>query len=97
MVRADVLFLISEQPKAKGVFDQAECEKRRVFCVVKSVGMREMYEAKSHGLDPEYVFELSDYEEYQGEKFVEFRGVNYEIIRSYVNGQKIELTVTRRA
>lgn len=96
MVRADVVYLVAEAPEVRGVFDEKTTQKRLVFCVVRSVGMREVYEAKGHELEPEYVFVLSDYDEYKGEKIAEYNGQSYNVIRTYVNGQKIELTVTRR-
>lgn len=96
MVRADVVYLVSETPAARGVFEPVERTKRMVYCEVRSVGMSEVYEAKGHDLEPEYVFDLSDYAEYNGEKIVEYNGVLYDVFRTYVNGQKIEITVTRR-
>lgn len=96
MVRADVIYLVSESPEARGVFETAQRTKRMVFCEVRSVGMSEAYEAKGHDLSLEYVFDLSDYAEYNGEKIVEYNGVMYDVFRTYVNGQKIEITVMRR-
>lgn len=95
-MRADVIKLISESPAAHGVFDAAAQTKRTVFCEVRSVGMREMYLAKGHDLHPEYVFVLSDYGEYKGEMLVEYHSVLYNVLRTYVNRQKIEITVARR-
>lgn len=95
MVRADVIYLVSESPSAHGVFEPVEKSKRMVYCVVKSVGMKEIYLAKNLDLSPEYVFELADYAEYCGEKTVEYNGVLYDVFRTYVKGQKIEITATR--
>lgn len=95
MVRADILYLIDEAPKAHGVFDAYTPTERMVYCTVRSVGMNELYTAKSLGLNPEYVFELADYAEYRGEKLCKYNDVQYNIVRTYVNGQKIEITVER--
>ena len=95
MVRAGVLYLIAEDPGSHGAFEPFTPEWRRVFCTVRSVGMNEVYTAKSLGLSPEYVFELSDYAEYKGEKLCVYEDIEYKIVRTYVNGQKIELTVER--
>lgn len=96
MVRADVLTLISETPEAHGRFDAPEPTRRDVFCTVRSVGMREAYEALSHGLRPEWVFVLTHSFEYQGEKRCEFRGLPYTILRTYVTeADGIEITVER--
>ena len=93
MVRADVAWLIAEDPKAHGVFDPPAMEKRMVYVVVKSVGQNEMYAALSQGLQPTFVLELSDYSEYHGEKLVEYGGKLYRIIRTYVKDMTLEMTV----
>lgn len=74
---------------------------RDVFCKVRSGTRTEFYGAGSEQLRPDYVFVLSDYREYQGEKFckyVDFDGVEkiYKIIRTYMNGFELELTARER-
>lgn len=93
MIFRDVLTLISESPEAHGVFDPVSETPRQVFCSVRSVGMREAYEALSNGLKPEFVFVLSDYSDYNGEKICEYNSKRYRIVRTYRNNQSIELTV----
>lgn len=96
MVRADVLTLITETPEAHGRFDAPTETRRQVYCTVRSVGMREAYEALSHGLRPEWVFVLTHSFEYQGEKRCEFRGIQYTVLRTYVTeADGIEITVER--
>lgn len=96
MVRADVLTLISEAPAAHGAFESYTPTERQVYCTVRSVGMRESYEAMSHGLHPEWVFELTHSFEYEGEKKCRFRGIAYNVIRTYVTeADGIEITVER--
>lgn len=96
MVKADVIYLISDQD-ASGVFEDVGRLRRMVYCTVHSVGMSEVYQAKSYGLEPQYVFDLSDYAEYNGERIVEYKGIWYDVFRTYVNGQKIEITVVERS
>jgi len=93
MTRQDVLTLIAETPKAHGVFDAPALTRRDVFCAVKSVGMNEFYRAHEQSLHPTLVFVLADSEEYGNEKICEYHGTRYRIIRSYVDRQRIELTV----
>lgn len=50
---------------------------------VKSIGMKEFYEAQAHGLAPEIVFVLSDYLDYNNEPFVLYNGVRYKVLRTY--------------
>lgn len=96
MVKADVIYLISDED-VSGVFDDVNRLRRMVYCTVRSVGMTETYQAKSYGLEPQYVFDLADYAEYNGEPIVEYNGIWYDVFRTYVNGQKIEITVVERS
>lgn len=93
MLFRDVITLISENPAAHGVFDTTSETSRQVFCSVRSVGMTEAYTALSNGLNPQFVFVLSDYADYQGEKICSYNGTRYRIVRTYRNNQQIELTV----
>ena len=96
MTKSNILTLISESPAARGVNEPATGTERDVFCTVRSVGMRESYEALSHGFTPELVFILAQDFEYQGEKRCSCDGVYYDIIRTYVTeADGIELTVQR--
>lgn len=96
MVRADVVTLLGEDPKAHGVFDAPELTEREVYCEVKSVSQTEAYQARATGLNPEYRLVLSHSFEYKGEKLCDFRGIRYSIIRTYVNeSDGVELTVQR--
>lgn len=96
MLWADVVTLIAEDPKAHGVFDPAEMKDRTVYCEVKSVSQNEVYQARAVGLSPEYRIRIPYSFEYRGEKRCIFRGVLYEIIRTYMDeNDGIELTVQR--
>lgn len=96
MLKADVLTLIADHPDARGVFDTCTETERNVYCTVHSVGMNESYLALSHGLFPEYVFDLAHDFEYNGEKRCRFHGIEYRIIRTYrTETDGIELTVER--
>lgn len=94
MMRSDVLFFVSENPAAHGVFDEPVETQRMVYCAVKSVGYQEWYRALEQDLHPEFVFILRDYAEYQGEKVCVYNGTRYRIVRTYVTPQQtVELTV----
>lgn len=92
MIFRDVITLIGES-QPHGVLDDPVETSRQVYCSVRSVGMTEAYTAMSHGLHPEFVFLLSDYGDYQGEKVCEYKGTRYRIVRTYRQNQGIELTV----
>ena len=75
-----------------GDFDVTRSE-RQVFADVRSVGMKEYYEAVTTGLKPEIKFILQDYGDYQGEKEVAYNGIRYEITRVYrTDTNQLELT-----
>ncbi len=70
---------------------------REVFAEVRSIGMKEKYEALQAGLNPEYTFVLADYYEYEDEDEVIYQNKPYRVIRTYRSGQTIEIVVTRDA
>ena len=83
-----------------GDMDIKETE-RRVFAELKSIGQTEFYQAQALGLKPEIKFKLSDYLEYQNEKYLKYKGFNekeeqiYSVIRTYRNGNELEIVCKR--
>ena len=51
--------------------------------VVKSVKYTEYYEALRAGVEPTVIFEIFRYD-YSGQKFVDWNGVRYRVIRAYL-------------
>lgn len=88
----DVITLVSESPAAHGVFATTTETQKQVFCSVRTVGMNEAYQAMANGLHPQFVFVLSDYSDYSGEKIVLYNSVRYRVVRSYRANQGLELT-----
>ena len=75
----------------------ADGEVRTVLCGVHSIGMREFYQASASDFHPEVKFVLADYLEYSNERLVKYEGDLapagvYRILRTYRNGQELELT-----
>lgn len=93
MIRADVITLIKEEPH--GVFDSHTPKGRQVYAEIKSVRMSEFYKALNEGIEPTFVFTMTDYADYDDEKLCEYNGELYDIIRTYVKNQSIELTVRK--
>lgn len=76
---------------------------RTVFCRVESVTRNEFYQAAQVDMHPTYVFILSDYRDYRGEKrlrYTDWTGheQTYNITRVYrePNGDSLELTAEER-
>ena len=95
MKRHTVVYLIQEDPEAHGVIEPHRRIERKVYAVMRSVGMRETYEAMGHGIAPERVFDLAAPEEYRDEKLLKWDGHLYRVVRTYINGDTISLTVER--
>ena len=93
----DILTLVKETHTTNEFGDSASMETcRDVFCKVRSVGMKEKYQAQAIGLLPELVFVLADYYEYDDEQKVRYRDKEYRILRTYIKDtHEIELVVTR--
>lgn len=100
----DVLDLISNEYTEDAELNQIQSGTRRtVFCQVSSVGRSEFYQAAQADMHPEYIFTLSDYKDYEGEKLAEYtdwRGIKHTlyITRAYrIPGENtIELTAEER-
>lgn len=93
MIRADAIYLIKENPSAHGVFDAPTETRRMVYADIKSVGYAEFYRAKESGIEPTFIFVLSDFDEYENEKIVEYNSERFRVVRTYVKDAAIELTV----
>lgn len=93
MVKAVTVDLVGESPEAHGVFEAYAPLTTTVFAEVRSVTRSEFYRAKENGIEPTYIFRLTDYADYHGEKIAIFENKRYRVVRSYANGQSIELTV----
>ena len=95
MIRAKVAYLIAEDPKAHGIFDAPAETMRKVYCTEKSVGQTEKYQAAAVGLNPELKLILAHAFDYHGEKKLTYQGERYDILRTYRDGDSMELTIQR--
>lgn len=93
MICDEVIWLISEDPSAHGAFDKPRETTRMCYCRVESVTRSEYYKAKEHNAEPLFVFVLSEFADYCGEKIVLFRGERYRVIRSFTKNNAVQLTV----
>ena len=95
MIRADVITLLSEVPQ--GVFDRMTPHEKTVFAEIRSVRQKEFYLAMNEGIQPTYVFVLTDYADYDDQKLIRYNDELYDVVRTYtpVDGQTIEITVRK--
>lgn len=95
---SEVLTLIHQTRGVDDYGDPVFTESARdVFAGLASIGQKEFYQAHAVGLQPELKFILADYLDYDGEPLVEYSGQRYRVLRTYRNGQELELTVYREA
>lgn len=93
----DVITLLSIATTTNEVGDTVETiTSKEVFAQVRSVGMKESYEALAVGLKPELEFVLADYYDYDDQEFIEYNSVRYRVLRTYRKlSNELELVVTR--
>lgn len=89
MIKATTIDLISENPSAHGVFDSPEDTSTTVFAEVMSASQNEFYKALANGLEPELVFMLTDYGDYDGQKVLEYDGKRMRVIRTYFENEAL--------
>lgn len=78
-----------------------EIAPRVVYCKVRSVGRTEFYQASQNDMHPSFVFILSHYKDYMGEKDLLYtdwtgREKRFSIVRTYRTGDSIELTAEEK-
>jgi len=96
-MKNDVITLIAQAASVIDEYgDHSMVETTRdVFCEVVSVGQKEFYQAHAVGLQPEIKFILADYFDYNGERYVLYKNTRYKILRTYRDGQELEIIATR--
>lgn len=100
----DVLELISATYRTDSELNQVPTEmKRTVFCTVSSVSRSEFYQAAQNDMHPEYVFRLSNFRDYEGEKLAKYIDWNGKVHILYItrtyripDDDAIELTCEER-
>lgn len=70
-------------------------EGRELLCGLRSISRSEFYQAAATDYRPELVFILADYLDYNGETLALYEGQHYRVIKTYRNGQELELTVSK--
>lgn len=96
MLFSDVINLVKISNSKNEYFDIVQTEtKRQVYANKKSIKMSEFYQAQVVGMKPELIFEIWA-NEYEGEEYIEFDGIKYKIIRTYMKSVDIlELVVSK--
>lgn len=92
----DILTLIQQAQVVDEYGDPVISETARdVFCGLRSIGQKEFYQAHAVGLQPELKFVLADYLDYNDEPLVAYKGQRYRVLRTYREGQELELVCYR--
>ena len=94
----DVAYLLGESETTDEYMNTIKAyTKRKVFCQPRSIGMREFYAAQQTDLRPSVSLVLADYGDYQGEKRCIYGDDMYDVVRTYRNGTRLELTLQIRS
>ena len=67
-----------------------------VFFKRASIGQQEFYSSAVVSLKPEFKLILADYYDYDNQKIVRYDGKLYDVIRTFIAKNTIELTVKER-
>ena len=90
----EVLTLVQQSYGVDDYGDPVTTETRReVFGRLGSIGQAEFYQAHAVGLKPELKFILADYLDFEDETVVEYHGQRYRVLRTFRNGQELELVL----
>ncbi len=98
-MRDEMIYFADMVPDASGGKDPYGDQNKEqklsdtVFAELKSIGQSEFYQAQTAGKKPEIKFKLTDYMDYQGQKYLIHDGVRYSILRTY-RTQTNELEIT---
>lgn len=91
-----ILSLIQQTQSVDAYGDPVLAETtREVFCGLRSIGQKEFYQAQAVGLQPELKFVLADYLDYNDETLVAYKGQRYRVLRTYRDGQELEIVCYR--
>lgn len=92
MLFSDVVYLQTETVTKNALGDKiTDPSERMVFANKKSIKQSEFYQAQATGFKPELTFEIH-ISEYNGESELRYINKDYRIIRTYENGETLELT-----
>lgn len=91
MLFSDVIYLLRETSSSNAMGDVIPTPVgRTVFANKKSIRQSEFYQAQTMGLKPEVTFEIHSFE-YEDESTLKFSNKTYNIIRTFQNGDILEL------
>ena len=93
----DVITLLTIIETPNEIGDLVETiTKNEVFAQVRSIGMKEKYEALAVGLKPELTFVIADYFDYENQESIEYEEKKYSVLRTYKRDtNELEIVVTR--
>lgn len=69
---------------------------REIFCQVRSIGMREFFNAALTAYHPTTKIVLSDASDYDDEKVIKYDNNVFDVVRTYKKGHGLEITLQER-
>lgn len=93
----DIAYLCAETTETDSYLNEIPVfTEREVFVEPRSIGTREFYQAAVTDFEPDIKLVLADYYDYQNERVIKYDGIYYDIIRTYRDGTRLELTLQER-
>ena len=93
----DIAYLCSETITQDEYLNEVVAfQEREVFVQAKSIRASEFYQAATTDFRPEITLVLADYYDYEGERIVRYDGKLFDIVRTYENRNRLELTLQQR-
>lgn len=98
----EIIKLVKEIKTVGASYEEESARtERTLFAEVRSIGQSEFYQAQGVGMKPELKFIIADYLDYENEQKLLYMAYNeaeeqeYTIIRTYRNGNTLEITCNR--
>ena len=96
-MRSEIIFFLNLVPGEEldecGDPKIQEQKSDMIFAEIKSIGMKEFYQAQTAGSKPEIKFIITDYMDYQGQEYLIHDNIRYKVLRTYRTGNN-ELEIT---
>lgn len=93
----DIAYLVTET--YEDTDDEGNIIRQRnashVLCKIQSVTRREFYQAATQDITPEIEMIISHRIDYNGEKYVIYNDILYDVTRAYWENDKVSLTLSR--
>lgn len=86
-------YITGEETDVYGDKKEVPQRSEEIFAELLSISQTEFYQAQTSDKKPEIKFKITDYLDYQGQKYLIYENIRYKIMRTY-RTQNNELEIT---